>query len=50
MSDSGLARIRNHERDEHRRSIAYFAAMAVVSMVAVVAFVVAIATIAQLVR
>lgn len=49
MSDGRLARIRNHELDERRRSIAYFAALTVAGIVAVIAFVVAIVIIARLV-
>lgn len=49
MSESGLARIRNHELDERRRLMTYFAALAVAGSVAVVAFVVAIVIVAQLI-
>ena len=49
MSDSGLARIWNHELDERRRSVAYFAAMAVAAIVAIVAFAVAIVIVGHVV-
>lgn len=49
MSADSFIRIRNHELDERRRSIAYFAALAVAGSVAVGAFVVAIVIVARLV-
>ena len=49
MRDSGFARIWNHEVDERRRSIAYFAGLAVAGIVVVVALVVAIGIVGQLV-